>query len=63
MTLTLELDENDARDVHRAIAARQSRFRYDAQPGAILPDGESNTAGKIIAEICRGWLESLGETI
>jgi len=54
VTLTLELDDLDAAAVNEAIAKRQ-RFRDES--GCILPDTESNTAGVLIAEICRGWME------
>ena len=50
--MVLDLDELDYRAVQRAIARRQT-FR-------VMPDDEgSDTAGAVIAEICRGWLEML----
>jgi hypothetical protein len=56
----LLLDEDDYRSIQQAIARRQS-WRH-ADGGCILPAGESNTPGAIIAEICRGWLEMLDAT-
>ena len=45
----LECDELDAKAIHEAIARRQRR--------RIMPDGDGNMAGRVIAEICRGWME------
>lgn len=50
-TITLKLDELDYEAVQRCIARRQL-YR-------IMPDGEGNQAGRVIAEICRGWEEML----
>lgn len=50
-TITLELDKLDAKAVNRAIARRQSM--------RVMPDGGGNMAGRVIAEICRGWEEML----
>jgi len=50
-TITLECDELDFDAIQKAIARRQL-FRC-------LPDGEGNMAGRIVAEICRGWEEML----
>lgn len=47
----LECDELDAKAIHEAIARRQRR--------RIMPDGDGNMAGRVIAEICRGWMELL----
>jgi len=52
--MTLQLDDDDDRAIQAAIAARQT---VRDQQGCILPDGESDLAGALIAEICRGWLE------
>jgi hypothetical protein len=57
--LTLSLDEDDARAVHEAIARYQQRSRWP-EGGTLLPDGESDQAGAVLAEICRGWLEMYG---
>ncbi len=52
--MVLELDGDDYRAIQAAIAKRQlSRDGH----GAIMPDGDSNTAGAYLAEICRGWWE------
>jgi len=56
-TMTLILDELDHRAVQRAIARRQT-FR-DEHGDCIAPLSDSNTAGAMLAEICRGWLEML----
>lgn len=47
--IVLSLDELDYDAIQKAIARRQL-FR-------VMPDGTSNTAGAVLAEICRGWLE------
>ena len=60
MKITLELDEDDARDVNAAIATWQARARDSA--GVNLPEGESCIRGAILAIICRGWLDSLEES-
>jgi hypothetical protein len=51
-TLVLELDPDDYDAVQQALAVRQS-FR-------VMPGGGGNLAGRLVAEICRGWLEMLG---
>lgn len=48
----LELDEDDHDALQAAFATHQSRHPR--------PDGGSNLAGCLVAEICRGWLEMLG---
>ncbi len=49
-TITLVVDEDDFRDINAAIARRQS--------WRIMPDeGGGNLTGRVVAEICRGWLE------
>lgn len=49
-TIELVLEDEDYDSVQRAIALRQS--------WRAMPDfGESNRAGAVLAEICRGWLE------
>ena len=47
--MVLELDELDYDAVQMAITRRQC-FR-------IMPEGQSNVAGAVLAEICRGWME------
>lgn len=51
-TITIRLDDDDARDIHAALAFRQSL--------GYIPDAthdDADLAGRIIAEICRGWME------
>jgi hypothetical protein len=50
-TVVLELDDDDYRSLQEAFARRQA-FR-------VLPEGGGNLAGRLAAEICRGWLEML----
>ncbi len=54
--IVLDLDPDDYDAVQRALAVRQ---RSRDGKGPILPDGDSNTAGAYLAEICRGWLGML----
>ena len=50
--IILEADEDDFRDINAAIARRQS--------WRVMPDeGGGNLTGRVVAEICRGWLEML----
>lgn len=51
-TITLELDDIDASTVNTAIARRQL---WRAMPDS---DG-GNMAGRVIAEICRGWMDAI----
>jgi hypothetical protein len=53
--IVLSLDGLDFEVVQRAMAIRQ-RWRS-------MPDNGSNVAGSHIAEICRGWLDSIGEDV
>ncbi len=55
-TLTLILDEDDSRAVHEAIAKRQQESRWP-EGGVLLPEGESDLPGAIIAEICRAYVD------
>lgn len=48
-TMELVLDDLDYEAIQRVMAIRQRC--------CIFPDGESNVAGKVLAEICRGWEE------
>ena len=52
----LECDELDAKAIHEAIARHQRRSHM-CGGGSTMPDGEGNMAGRVIAEICRGWME------
>ena len=61
--LVLELDELDYAKIQHCISTMQRERR--SPEGTILPDpiggeGESNLAGAILAEICRGWEEYRG---
>ena len=51
-TIHLQLDEGDYRDINAAIARRQ---RYDKATTV----GGGNLAGRILGEICRGWMDRL----
>lgn len=47
-TITLIVDEDDYRDINRAIA------EWQVHPGVShLPEGESDTAGAIVGELVR----------
>lgn len=50
-TIVLEVDSDDDRDINAAIAIRQ-QF-------GIMPAGAGNLSGRVIGEICRGWMELL----
>jgi hypothetical protein len=50
-TMTLLLDEDDYRDVQRALAQRQTMT---------MPDTDSNLVGGLIAEICRTFTDWKG---
>ena len=60
-TITITVDDDDARAIHEAIATYQRTVRWH-DGGVLLPEGESDLSGAIIGEICRGWLELLGTT-
>ena len=49
-TITLECDEEDWDTIQTEFAQRQS---YRDDKGNLLPDGESNLAGAIVAELIR----------
>lgn len=52
-SVMLILDDIDSRWVREAIEVRLTAMN------GILPDGGGNLEGRVIAEICRGWLEML----
>lgn len=54
--IVLSLDEDDYRHVREAIEARLKAG--GGEEG--LPDGKGNLDGRVVAEICRGWGESVG---
>ena len=53
----LELDELDAEAINKAL---RLQFSFGDKG---LPDGEGNLPGRMLAEICRGWLEYMGEGV
>lgn len=53
--IVLEIDEDDFIGISNAIAKYQANQRIDGE--LILPDGEGDLRGRIIAEICRGWCD------
>lgn len=59
--IVLNLDEDDYNSIQEAIAKRQAYGRNlpDSNGQKIMPDGDSNIAGAVLAEICRGWIELL----
>lgn len=58
-TVTVVVDRQDFSAIQAAITRRQLLGRYPGCTGTTLPDGDSDLAGAIIAEICRGWMEML----
>jgi hypothetical protein len=54
--IDLLVDEDDYRAIQRAMAKRQT--------WRMMPDAdEGNVAGRVLAEICRGWMEMLDEPV
>lgn len=51
--LVLKLDDSDMVSIMKAIAERD-RFP--------VPHGSGNMSGRLLAEICRGWLEYISQT-
>lgn len=45
-------DDEDAAAIYEAIARRQT--------WRVMPDGGGDLTGRVLAEICRGWLELIG---
>jgi len=56
---SVELDELDEAAINKAIAVHQRRIRVEGEH--ILPEGDSCVPGATLAEVCRNWLESIGE--
>ena len=54
INMHLSLDHEDYRDIQQAIAKRQT---WRNETGCILPDSQSDRAGLLLAEICRGWMD------
>jgi hypothetical protein len=59
VTITLACDVLDATAIHAAIARYQKNHVDTEYGGTLLPEGQGNLGGRIIAEICRGWDEML----
>ncbi len=53
--MTIKLDPDDERAVHKAIALQQQVSRIDGK--STMPNGDSCSAGAYIAEICRDWID------
>ena len=49
-TMSLEVDELDYQAIQEAITVRQQRPRE-------MPDGGGNRAGRVIADICRAFVD------
>ena len=58
--MTLTLDELDYRAIQGAILPRLNLPVRSEDGGPIMPDGDSDTWGAAVAEICRGWCEFMG---
>jgi hypothetical protein len=59
-TLDYQMDEYDYRAVQEAIAFRQSHAFWREKDGSlILPDGEGDLGGRILAQICRDYVDTL----
>jgi DNA adenine methylase len=56
MRMTITLDPDDERAVNTAIATYQRLNRWP-EGGTLIPEGESDLAGAIVAEICRAYLQ------
>lgn len=55
-TIMLEIDDADYAAIQKAISFRQTWNRSKGGD-KVLPDGDGNQAGRVVAEICRGWME------
>ena len=62
MLISFDVDTQDERHIRQAIAVYQ-RQSYQACGEVIVAEGESDAGGAILAEICRGFIESRGEPI
>lgn len=52
--IELILDDDDFNAIQAEITHRQMRSRWDdAEGGTVLPEGESNLAGALLAEVIR----------
>ena len=59
--LVLELDEQDYQHVIGAMRRREIMGCAHIAPHdtPVLPDGDGNREGRLLAEICRGWAEAI----
>ena len=54
------VDEDDYRVIQEAIALRQSHPFWREKDGSlILPDGEGDLGGRILAQLCRHYVDTL----
>jgi hypothetical protein len=55
-TLKLKLDDLDYEAIQEAITIRKSGL-FHVDGVLIMPGGESEPRGALLAEVCRGWTE------
>ena len=55
----LKLDRRDYEAIQEAIAIRRSGLFRMPDGVLLMPDGESEPKGALLAEVCRGWVERL----
>jgi len=56
--MILDLDDDNEASVQEAIATYQRRkHRIGVRGEQMVGEGEGDMAGRILAEICRDWLE------
>jgi hypothetical protein len=58
LTIQMRVDGDDYEAIRRAIE-RRKELRVDGE--TILPDGEGDMDARLLAEICRGWMEFMDE--
>ena len=54
---TCDVDADDARSIHEAIALYQRRSRWP-EGGTLVAEGSSDLRGAVLGEICRAYLEA-----
>lgn len=57
------VDDLDEKAINQAIAVYQRRNQGSDGKGTLIPEGESSLGGAILGELCRNYLESIGEWI
>jgi hypothetical protein len=57
-TITVQVDELDYEAIHRVIAEYQRSNRWP-EGDTLVPEGEGDLGGRILAEVCRGYEEML----